>query len=88
MEYRRWSAALVEQERQIELTLARRFEEEHDEIRRYVTEDEKARNQLALAGKSRIVSELKAKLAESQAAELEVRRERERSGNCAISGRF
>lgn len=77
-EFRKRSAALAEQERQLELTLARRIEDERDEIRSRATEDEQARNQLAMADKERVVVELKAKLVESQKAELEVRRERER----------
>jgi len=78
LEYRKRSAELKEQERQLELTVARRLDEERDQIRRHAVEDEQGRNQMALAEKERILEELKANLAESQKSELEIRRERER----------
>lgn len=52
MEFRKRSSELKDQERQIELTIARRLEEERNEISRRATEDEQVRNQLVLQTKN------------------------------------
>lgn len=78
LEFRKRSAALAEQERQLELTITRQLDQERDRIRHQAIEDEQGRNQIALAERERVVKELQARLAQSQKAELDVRRDRER----------
>jgi len=77
LDFRKESASLAEEKRQLELNLARQLDTERDQIRGQAIQDEQKRNQLALAAKDKSLAELNAKLAESHKAELEVRKQRE-----------
>lgn len=77
IEYRQKSAALDEERRQTELTIARRLEEERDQIRQQVATAEQEKNQIALEAKEQELSDLNTKLGLAYKAELELRRERQ-----------
>jgi hypothetical protein len=77
LEFRKQRASLAEERRQLELTVARQIDVERDQIRNQAAWDEQTRNQAVLAAKDKSLAELNAKLAESQHAELEVRKQRE-----------
>jgi len=77
LNFRKKSADLEEEKRQLELNLARQLDAERDKIRVQTVQDEQKRNHLALDAKDKLLAEVNAKLAESQKAELEVRKQRE-----------
>jgi hypothetical protein len=77
LEYRNKSVAIDEEKRQIELTLARRLDEERENIRLRAIEDQQKHHRLESEAKDRELSDLNAKLLEAQQAELAVREERQ-----------
>jgi hypothetical protein len=77
LEFRKQSASLAAEKRQLGLTVARQIDAERDQIRDQAVRDEQMRYQAALAVKDQSLVELNAKLTESQRAELEVRKQRE-----------
>jgi hypothetical protein len=77
LDFRKKSAALEDQKRQLELNVARQIDAERNQIRSQVVLEEQTRSQSALASKDKSLAELKGKLAESQRVELEVRKQRE-----------
>lgn len=76
LDYRKKSANLAEEKRQLELSLARQLDSEREKIRFQAVQDEQQRSQAALAAKDKSLTVLNAKLLESQKAEIEIRKQR------------
>ncbi len=77
LEYRNKSAAVDEEKRQMELNLARRLDEERENIRSQAVKDQQEHYQLESEAKDRALSDVTEKLLQAQQAELAVREERQ-----------
>ncbi len=77
LQYRRERAALEEEKRQVELTIARQVDSERAKIRTEASREAQKSQQLIVAEKDKALFELSAQLAESQKTELEVRKQRQ-----------
>jgi len=77
LEYRKERAALDDEKRQMDLTIARQIDSERAKIRMEAAQETQKSQEIAFADKDRTLLELSEKLAESQKAEIEIRRQRQ-----------